>query len=277
MQPLSDGRWPLRDGSATEDRSLDRLIQFDERSRNYPIRELLPKAADRLKTRTHALKVRLDQGQQGACVLFGWSHEVAASPVPGWGLGSRNANIEQAARDATAFARERYVWAQMNDEWPGGEYPGADPQYGGTSVLAGAKAMVDAGYLGEYRWGFSIDDLLATVSHIGPVVVGTWWLSGMWNPDPKTGLVNIEGDKDGGHGYCVRGIVVPKDGKAKATILGKSVTIKTDVPLLRVPNSWGSGWGLGGECFMRADDFEAKLLKDDGECCVPVRRLRPVA
>ena len=264
---------PLRDGTAVKDRRLDRLVEFDERSRKFPIRAVLPKATP-LKSRTWPLRIRLDQGQQGACVLFGWTHEACAVPVPAFRLGSTKTKVDVATSMATFFARERYFYAQQNDEWPGGEYPGADPQYGGTSVLAGAKAMVAAGYLGEYRWSFSIDDLLDSLSHVGPSVTGTWWLSGMWDTQPN-GLVAIEGSADGGHGYVLRGVAVPREGKATVTLGGRRrVTIKTDVPLILATNSWGSGWGVGGDFLMRADEYEAKLMKAEGEVCVPVSRLR---
>jgi hypothetical protein len=63
----------------------------------------------------------LDQGKEGACVGFAWSHELAAYPV--------RVEVDD------EFARSKiYAEAQKIDEWPG-------EAYHGTSVLAGAKVV----------------------------------------------------------------------------------------------------------------------------------------
>lgn len=74
-----------------------------------------------------------------------------------------------------------YFEAQREDEWPGGSYPGATPQYEGTSVRAilevvrahGAIAKPRRGKVpdapdtkfevGEYRWATSWDDVRAAL------------------------------------------------------------------------------------------------------------------
>jgi hypothetical protein len=69
-----------------------------------------------------------DQGQQGACVGFGWSRAMSL--------------LNRKRYDA----RWLYLEAQRGDEWPGGEYPGATPVYGGTSVRAGADVLRAQGH-----------------------------------------------------------------------------------------------------------------------------------
>lgn len=228
----------LKDGTTTQDRRLDRLVQFDERSRAYPIRALV---ADKpLRSYTWSLPVYLNQGSEGACVGFSWSHELAARPVPVAGI-------------TNDTARQVYFLAQQLDSWSGGAYPGANPFYEGTSVIAGAKAVQSQGKIKEYRWAFNLRDVLLAVGYQGPGVLGCNWREGMMDPDEK-GFIHPTGEIVGGHAICVRG-----------------VNIKTKT--VRLSNSWGQGWGKSGDCFMTFDDFE-KVLLDDGEFCIPVGRTK---
>lgn len=227
---------PLKDGSVTTDKRLDRLVQFDERSRQFPIRTLV---ADKpLRSYTWRLNTRLDQGSDGACVGFSWSHELAARPV----------EIKDITNDS---ALQLYYQAQQLDEWEGGEYSGATYQYSGTSVLAGAKAIQAQGKIMEYRWAFGLNDVLLALGYQGPGVLGCNWYSGMFEPDIN-GFVSPTGYVAGGHAILVRGVNLKR----------KFVTLA---------NSWGSSWGRGGDCYMTLDDFE-KLLLDSGEFCIPVKR-----
>jgi hypothetical protein len=106
----------------------------------------------------------LDQGREGACVGFAFTHELAARPV--------------VHRDVDhAFARVLYLRAQEADEWPG-----AEPTYSGTSVTAGAKVLKAAGRCVEYRWCDGLDDVLLTVSRLGPVVPGSTGSRAWTNP-----------------------------------------------------------------------------------------------
>jgi len=217
-----------------EDRRLDRLVEFDERSRNFPIRMLLPEEAKKPRSYSWRCSSYLNQGQEGACVGFAWAHELSARPSEVRGV------------DA-GIARGIYKKAQTLDEWKGEEYEG-------TSVLGGIKA-VQALYpnlIGEYRWAFGIDDVISTLSYFGPVVLGINWYSGMSIPDSR-GLIKPTGAKRGGH-----------------AILARSVSLARREITLR--NSWGSDWGDHGDCYIGFDDLE-KLLHEEGEACVPVRRI----
>lgn len=226
----------LKDGSTTKDKRLDRIIRYDERSKQYPIRTLV--AAQTPRSYTWSLKTRLDQGQEGACVGFSWSQELAASPVVVSGITNES-------------ARQVYFSAQRLDDYPGGAYPDATPFYEGTDVLAGAKAVEALGKLTEYRWAFNLNDVILAVGHQGPGVFGTNWYSGSMDTDSK-GFIHATGEIVGGHAICVRGVNVSK----------KYFTLA---------NSWGTSWGKGGDCYISFDDFE-KLLLDSGEFCIPVGR-----
>jgi len=232
----------LRDGTTTTDRRLDRLREFDERSREHNIRGLV---APQLKTKTWQCKAFLDQGWEGACVGFSWSH--AAS------------SYTQHTRGITdAFAEQKVYWeAQKIDPWAGGAYPGAVPDDDGTSVLAGAKIMRQYGFIDGYKWAFNVDDVLAALSNEGVVIIGVWWRDSMWNPRPN-GLLDISGAQAGGHAILVRG-----------HNLKRRFTGEGEHHVVRLRNSWGKSWGLDGDCFLKVEDLETLLL-DDGEACIPV-------
>jgi len=214
------------------ERTLDRLPSFDERSRGFPIRTLI--SASQPRSYTWFCGTTLDQGREGACVGYGWAHERAARPVI------------RSVTEADAFSL--YNRAQELDEWAGEDYDG-------TSVIAGAKAAEERGWLKEYRWAFGLQDLLMAISYHGPVVLGVNWWEGMRDPDIK-GFIHVTGDVIGGHCLLARGVNVP----ARTVLLHQS---------------WGPDWGKTkwgpGTCLISWDDMAALLL-DQGEACVPVVR-----
>ena len=232
----------LRDGSKVADERLTRLVHFDERSRNYPVRKLLAKDQKQPRKRTWRCLQVLDQGVEGACVGAACTHELIARPKEVKGLNMK-------------FARERVYWeAQKLDPWEGGAYPGAKPKYEGTSVLAGVKVLQQMGYVKEYRWAFGIDDLILAVSHIGPVVLGVVWYEGMFEPH-SCGYLHITGKLSGGHAILCNGIN-PKE------------------EYFTLHNSWGPKWGNTGEAKISFEEMR-RLLKEDGEAVVPVVRAIP--
>lgn len=139
-----------------------------------------------------------------------------------------------------------YREAQKIDPWPGENYPG-------TSVLAGIKVAMGQGYYSEYRWGFSLDDLKLAVGYRGPAVLGINWYSGMMWPD-NSGVIRVQGSVEGGHAILCNGISLSRR-------------------QFRLHNSWGPNWSLGGDCFISFDDMD-RLLHENGEACIPVKRVR---
>lgn len=215
-------------------RTLDRLPEFDPRSRLYNVAEVSPPTP---RSYTWACYTNLDQGSEGACVGFAWTHEWAARPRP-----------VSSVIATESFARGVYHSAQMVDEWDGEDYSG-------TSVIAGAKAMQDRGIIGEYRWAFNLMDALAGVSRHGPAVLGINWYEHMWETD-HSGFIHPTGDYVGGHAILLRGV---------------------DVTWKRVllHNSWGPQWGGTskgpGTAWLSWDDLEM-LMHEEGEVCIPVVR-----
>lgn len=218
---------------------LGRRVEFDERSRAYPVRTLIP--SDILRGRSFYCPVWLDQGPSSACVGFSWAHELAAYPY---------------RIDVNHFTGlSLYDEARERDEWPG-------TNYDGTSVLGGAKAVQERGYISEYRWAFGVDDVLRAISHIGPLIFGTTWFNSMFDPRPS-GLLEVDfgSGMAGGHAYLCRGLLL-KPRLAGEPGLG---------PILRFRNSWGKGWGRDGDFFLKVEDAE-RLLHAQGEACCPLGR-----
>ena len=231
------------------DRTLDRLPQFDERSRNFPITAVVNTSV--YTSKTWPCEIYNDQGEEGACVGFGWSHELASEPA----VVPTNYDV--------AFAL--YKRAQALDSWPG-------DNYSGTSVLAGAKAVqelrnnVGVQYMPEYRWAFGLSDLLLALAHQGPVVLGLNWYTGMFNVD-SAGYLRVSGDLAGGHCLLAVGVYIVS-AVAEPTSLDQ---IDLDASYVILHNSWGRTWGIGGKCKMTLRDMQ-RLLNEQGEACVQMVR-----
>lgn len=230
--------YTMRDGSEVSDPRLARLKQFDDRSRNYPVMATISPAA---KERSYTWRCDryLDQGNEGACVGFSMAHELIGRPVEVQGITAQT-------------AREQIYWeAQKIDPWDGGAYPGASPQYEGTSVLAGIKILKRMGYISQYRWAFGLSDLVMAVGYKGPAVLGIPWYEGMFDVLP-CGHVHVTGQVAGGHAILCKGV---------------SVTKRT----FTLHNSWGSSWGNGGDALISWDEMD-RLLNEWGEAVIPMLR-----
>lgn len=227
----------LKDGTTTADIRLDRLKQFDEKSRSF--RAIRGLETRRRRGFTWRTVKWLNQGMEGACVGFAFGHDAIARPSPLLYVDD-------------AMAREKiYHRAQVIDPWEGGSYPGATPFYEGTSVLSGAKAAQELGHFENYEWAFSVDEMIMAVGYKGPAVIGVDWYDGMYHTDID-GFIKPVGNIIGGH-----------------AILVNSVNVKAGYFGLR--NSWGQDWGVNGSCKISFDDM-AKLLSQQGEVCIPVKR-----
>ncbi len=148
-----------------------------------------------------------------------------------------------------AEARVIYREAQQIDPWPGENYEG-------TSVLAGAQVVQRYGHMAEYRWAFGLQDVVDTVGAYGPCVLGVAWYDGMFRVG-EDGFIRVAGRVAGGHAILCRGV----------NLRGEYVTLR---------NSWGRSWGKGGDCRLSFADLD-RLLREDGEACVPTRRVRSTA
>lgn len=236
----------LRDGSTTFDRRLDRLVHFDERSRNFGVRATIEATAPR--SYTWGLDITLDQGSEGACVGFSVAHELRAKPKV-------VAGVDQ------PLAMRFYHEAQHDDPW-GGCYLGTScpiapstGQYDGTAVLAGVRAAQKLGHIREYRWAFGVDDLALAVSRKGPAILGIPWYNSMYSPNRYEHgryWIGVSGQVVGGH-----------------AILCVGYNVRLNAFCLH--NSWGEDWGTKGRAWVSYADM-ATLLGNQGEAVIPVIR-----
>lgn len=230
----------LKDGSFAADSRLDRVEEFDTRSRSYPLVSGIDHANKPLRSYTWRCRYALNQGREGSCVGHAVAHELAARP----------SEVHMSHK----FARETiYFAAQKIDPWPGGAYPGAYPFYEGTSVLAGVKIAHKLGWFDSYRWAFGLRDLQLGVGYNGPAVIGIPWYEGMFYPD-RNGFIHPTGRRVGGH-----------------AILCNAISVKNNRFTLH--NSWGANWGMNGECYISFDDMD-RLLRERGEAVFFLKRHR---
>jgi hypothetical protein len=226
-------------------RKLDWKSEHDERSRDYNIMSVINAGVAPQRKMWEEGTV-LDQGNEGACVGFGWMGEYLATPAA--------PPSQPPARLAEAYAKDIYASAKTVDEFPGENYEG-------TSVLAGAKVMKSRGFIQSYRWAFSIEAVRDAIIQEGPVVIGVPWKEGMYDT-AAGGVVKVSGKSVGGHCLVLTGYdPAMKIGSRKYEVY-------------RWRNSWGSSYGVGGSGYIKATDL-AKLLKGVGEACVPIGRQVP--
>jgi Papain family cysteine protease len=213
------------------DHGLGRRHAPDPRDANFPLRALLP-AAPSIRTYRYwsANGWWGDQGRTPQCVAYAWAHWLEDGPVP------------QGGTPPILHPAAIYHDAQFMDEWPGEDYDG-------TSVRAGAKVLKTAGYIKEYRWASTMQEIVAALLDVGPVVVGFSWYEEMFKPD-EASLIHIGGALAGGHAFVLDGISMPHK-------------------LIRMKNSWGRDWGNNGFAYLSIEDVD-HLLHEDGEACLAV-------
>jgi hypothetical protein len=195
----------------------------------------------------------LDQGQEGACVGFAWAHEAAARPV--------------VRSDATTdLAHRLYRYAQDHDYWPGNDYDG-------TSVDGGAQAARHHGLIGAWYWASSAEEALEVVGRKGPAVFGTGWWTGMFDTDAN-GYIHRTGQEEGGHAILWNRVRIVFPASVPTGLrwrTGWLNYIDHGRSWIGLHNSWGPGWGQGGECRLSIADF-VYLFSAGGEVCVPQQR-----
>lgn len=212
----------------TQQRTFDYVPRHDPRSLSFVVTDHF--ASDKpIKSRARRhFGPYLDQGSEGACVGFGTANSLAVTP--------------KRRKDVTdEMARAIYRQAQRVDEWEG-------ENYSGTSVLAGMKTAQSFGYIKAYYWATNLRQMQTAVAHVGPLVIGVNWYSGMFNTD-SNGFLQVTGNVEGGH--CV-------------TLVG--VDLKKEAFVLQ--NSWGEDWGVQSRALLSFADTERLVIHEHGEAAV---------
>lgn len=219
------------------ERTLDWKPRFDEKSKKFTV----IRGVDYSNKYIYRWPLRevLDQGEEGACVGFGWTAAIGSSP------------IRQKLPNNNTFAFGIYDFAKYIDEWEG-------ENYDGTSVLAGAKTLNKLGLIKGYNWCFNTNDIITALHEFGPVVIGVPWYEGMYQTDDRY-FVTINGQLVGGHCLTIYAYN-PKKYNRKT---------KEKKPTFYWRNSWGKSYGRNGSGYITQEDLKY-LLHQDGEACVPV-------
>lgn len=111
----------------------------------------------------------------------------------------------------------------------------------GATTLASAKALQRRSIIGEYLWGYSIEDFIKAIA-AGVVIIGTDWYEGMDDPNASDGIIRATGSIRGGHQIEINGADL-------------------DAGMARLKQTWPLPWGYQGrgDAFLPFEDL-AKLL-----------------
>lgn len=247
----------LKSGFVTTDPRLDRLPAFDEASRGFMARSIVmgaePIIEKKPRSYTHNISYWLNQGSEGRCVEYSICHDLLARPV-----------MVDPRFITDILAGKKIYWpSQRDDYWQGGSYPGAVPQYEGTSVLHGVKTAAALGFYGEYRWAFTLQEAILSLGYVGPLLLGINWHPGMFNTD-QNGFIHPTGPVAGGHAILAHAVKIvwldPQGPKVWANVdLNRSYIV--------LHNSWGNLWGVNGRAKLTLAEFDL-LRRAQGEVCV---------
>jgi hypothetical protein len=223
-------------------RRLGRHVRHDSRSLLYPWQETGQELKDVLLTRHIDI---LDQGDIGSCTGNAETGALGTDPLYGTLPPERQGTLGE------ALALTLYSAAEVIDG--DGPYP---PNDNGSTGLSVCKAAKNAGLISGYVHCLTLTSVLDALSSGHAVILGTNWYDSMDNPD-SSGLVTISPGAQvrGGHEYLARGI-------------------DTTNRLVRLDNSWGTGWGVEGS-FAYSWDTLQRLLSEQGDGTVSVPVTQP--
>jgi hypothetical protein len=209
-----------------------------------------PEHVERLLPLPYGLRRFYDQGDEGACVGYGWS----------WAMSILNGEPGHVVKYDAGWL---YHAAQLADDWP--ETPPED----GTSVRAGGDVLRLQGAvrmlrgkdqavnlqdgIAADRWATSVDQMRACILAGLPVVIGVNWYHNFDTPVPvgrETWIGRGDlGSIRGGHCVCLYGASDRRQA-------------------FRLVNNWGISYPLVWLPY----DVMQRLIGEDGEVAVIVDR-----
>lgn len=219
---------------------LGRYYQPDERDLNYPMSAQLPPpdpADEHHLTKYMSVEQPAFSGAYPTTVACAWRNWISSYPK-GTHLGPTATNIHK--------------WCKARDGLP--------PAVRATTIRAGAQALYDEGFVGNYHWADTTqpDDAVSEIRRWlihqnTPVIVGANIYTGFCEP--------TRDGKRNAWWATTRGIV---EGEAAFIIVGWS-DLTYPVGAARI--MWASPmWGRSGICFIERYAL-ARLLSENGEAC----------
>lgn len=147
------------------------------------------------------------------------------------------------------WAIRLYAEATLVDEYVPYQWPPADC---GSSGLGVAKALHARGLIGSYTHALDAD-ALATALQSGPVLLGLPWFNAWFTPGTDGFVDTVPNWRTsglaGGHEVCAIALEDVAQDHAGRVIPERTV--------LRIRNSWGPSWGLGGDFLLRLSTYVA--------------------
>lgn len=157
-----------------------------------------------VRKRRHKRAAVLNQRSTSACVLWTMGLKILSGPVmqplPGVGYAPVGRYPIVDEEQLFQWLLARYTDAQGQDEWPG-----AEPEYYGTSGRAGAKVFRDLGYFDAFYWLNTVEEIARYLILHDPVPLGLDWTEGMDEVDAK-GFIHPTGNWRGGHEILAGGV-----------------------------------------------------------------------
>lgn len=176
----------------------------------------------------------LNQGKEGSCTGHGARAFLDAEPT-------------MTPPDSGPSAVWIYEQAKKVDEMSGEDYDG-------STVNAACKVLRSQGYIAQWTWASSFEEVRDWLLYKGCVMFGLDWYEGCCRADAK-GFVRPTGRCVGGH-----------------ALLGHGISVHGSV---RLQNSWGESFGEGGEAWLSKDDLTNTFMRSNNfkaACAVQTRR-----
>jgi C1A family cysteine protease len=211
----------------------------DMRDHNFLAAAIAPVPSSSLTRKRHFVPPAWDQGSTPQCVAYSGLMLLQAGHVRNKAVAASNAQgFYDACQDVDGFPRP----------------------HDGSTIRAAMKVLQAQGYVEEYRWAYTVQDVAQWILTVGPAHLGTVWLNSMFDVTSYRGNKWIAWDANsglaGGHAYLPFGVDLNKrcpDGATGA---------------FEMQNSWGESWSDKGRAWL-SFKVMAALLAEDGEAACP--------